>query len=348
MRRATRWVAALAVLLSVAAGNVPQVQPGHLLAPVGPLAHWKGDDAQPPKSAADATGNGYNGTYSATGATVSPQGATTKFPNSGCFTLDGAAGMVTVPDTAALRITGDFTVSFWKRKTANIKDWSRVVGKGNGAQRNFGVWEAPDADGKILFQMYGPGGQSVLDLWSSAPMPINQWSHVLCTVSVNAASIWINGALSSNALRTGEPGTAADPLTFGFAGYHAYWAGQIDDVRVYNRALSMTEIQYLAQGNGPPDGPTALSAAGADGKQVTLKWTATATAPPAGTATFYILKRSKTPGSGYVPVATSLSGTAFTDTRADTATPDYYVVTAVNVGGESAVSNECTVAPQPK
>lgn len=344
----TKWVAAFTVLLGVAAGGEPQVQPGHFLAPVGPLGHWKGDDAQPPKSAVDATGNGYTGAYSAAGATVAPPGAATKFPNTGCFNLDGAAGVVTIPDSPALRITGDFTVSFWKKKTANVKDWSRIVGKGNGAQRNFGIWEVPEGDNRILFQMYGPGGQSVLDLWSAAPMPINQWSHVLCTVSVNAASIWINGALSGNATRTGEPGTAPDPLTFGSAGYHAFWAGQIDDVRVYNRSLSTQEIQYLAQGNGAPDAPTALAASGTDGNQVTLKWTATATAPPAGTATFYILKRSKTSGAGYAPVATALNGTSFTDTRPDTAATYYYVVSAVNVGGESIVSNECPVAPQPK
>lgn len=348
MRLAMKRAAAIAVLLCVAAGGEPQIEPGNYLAPVGPLGHWKGDDAAPAKSAVDATGNGYTGTFSAAGATIAPEGAATKFPNTGSFTLDGAAGVVTIADSPALRITGDFTVSFWKKKTVNIKDWSRVVGKGNGAQRNFGIWEAPEGDNRILFQMYGPGGASVLDLWSSAPMPINTWSHVLCTVSVHSAAIWINGALSANAVRSGEPGTAADPLTFGFAGYHAYWAGQIDDVRVYNRSLSMTEIQYLAQGNGPPVAPTALAAAGTDGKQATLKWTATTTAPPAGTATFYVLKRSKVQGSGYVPVATALNGTSFTDTRPDTAATYYYVVTAVNVGGESSASNEVAVAPQSK
>src|SRR5215831_19308706 len=177
MFRVFRGAAASLILFSVAARSEPQEVP-NALAPVGPLAHWKGDDGEAPKAAADSSGNGFHGAYSA-GATTSKEVAALKFPNACSINLDGATGMVTVPDSPALRITGDFTVSFWKRKTANNKDWTRMVGKGNGAQRNFGVWEAPEGDGRILFQMYGPGGQSVIDLWSGAATPINTWTHIL-------------------------------------------------------------------------------------------------------------------------------------------------------------------------
>ncbi len=348
IRRAGRWVAALAVFFVVAAGGEPQVQPGTLLAPVGPLGHWKGDDGQAPKSAVDATGNGYNGTYSAAGATVSADLPTTKFPNTGSMQFDGAAGMITIPDSPTLRMSGDFTISLWKKKTANVKDWSRIVGKGNSAQRNFGVWEAPEGDGKILFQIYNQAGGGTIDLWSPAPIPPNTWAHILCTVSINSVSMWINGQLVGTDSKNGDAGTSADPLTFGFAGFHGYWAGQIDDVRLYNRALSTNEVLYLAQGNGSPAAPTALASSGVDGKQVTLKWAATATPPPAGTATVYIVKRSTTAGSGYVPVATALVSTSFTDTRPDAGATYHYVVTAVNVGGESGASNELAVTPQSK
>src|SRR5690349_10805024 len=188
------------VLLSIAAAE-PQQTP-HALAPVGPLGHWKGDDGDAPKTALDSSGNGFNGTYSP-GATKSPTVAALKFENTGSINLDGAAGMVSVPDAPVLRITGDFTVSFWKRKTALAKDWTRMVGKGNGAQRNFGVWEAPEGDGRILFQMYGPGGASVIDLWSNAATPINTWTHILCTVSVNSVAMYINGQPAGNGMRTG-------------------------------------------------------------------------------------------------------------------------------------------------
>lgn len=336
-----RIVASASLLLGVAAGGDV---PPHVQAPAGPLGHWRADDAASSKAAADASGNGFHGTYSAAGATIAAAAAGTKFPNPGCLTLDGAAGVVTVPDSPALRFTGDFALSFWRRKTANVKDWARIVGKGNGAQRNYGVWEAPEGDGKILFQMYGPGGQSVIDLFSPAPLPINTWQHVVVSVSVNSVGMYINGALVANGMKNAEPGTSADPLTFGHAGFHTFWAGQLDDVRIYNRALSMSEIVYLAQGNGGPAAPTGLASAVAAPKQVELKWTASTTVPPAGTGTYYILKRSTTPGTGYAVVASSLSGTVFTDAKADAGATYYYVVTAVNTGGESDPSNEVKVA----
>lgn len=320
----------------------PRPVSDNLLAPVGPLGHWKGDDGEKPAAAADSSGNGRAGTYSA-GAGTSPNVPPTKFPNPTSFNLDGTTGVITIPDAPALRITGDLTLAFWKRKTALVKDWVRIVGKGNGAQRNFGIWEYPDGDGRIKCQMYGPGGGSVLELDSPAPTIINTWTHIVFAVSVNSAALYINGALVANGMRNGEPGTAADPLTFGHAGYHGFFPGQIDDVRIYDRSLSMSEVVYLAGGQGPPAPPAGLAAKSAAAEKVELGWTASSTVPPAGTGTYYIVKRSKTAGTGYAPVASALPQTTFTDTKAEPGSTWYYVVTAVNTAGESVCSNEATV-----
>ncbi len=340
--RARRWVACLAVLVGIAAGGRTQGAPAPALAPVGPLGHWKGDDGATPTAAADASGNGRAGTYSA-GAKTSDAVPTTKFPNATCFNLDGVSGVITVPDSPALRITGDITIAFWKRRTADLKDWVRLVGKGNGGQRNFGVWEYPGGDGHIKFQIYNSGGGSVLELDTPAPTPVNTWVHITCTVSVNAAALYINGALVANGTRTGDPGVSADPLTFGYAGYHAFFAGQLDDIRIYDRALSMSEIVYLGGGQGAPAAPAGLVTKGAAPQKVVLDWTASATVPPAGTATYYLVKRSTTAGAGHVTVASGLTAPTYTDTGAPAGTTCYYVVTAINTGGESVRSNEVTV-----
>ncbi|MBI3854715.1 MAG: hypothetical protein HY293_03380 [Planctomycetes bacterium] len=337
MLKALRSLACGLLLVSSGASSEPQSQPGNMLAPVGPIGYWKGDDGEAPKTAVDATGNGFNGSYSV-GATTSTTDAGIKFPNPGCIKLDGVAGVITVPDSPVLRLTGDMTISFWKRKTGIAKDWTRMVGKGNGAQRNFGVWESPDGEGRILFQQYGPGGQPVIDLFSPGVTEINKWYHILCAVSVNSVAMYFNGALVGNGTRNGEPGTSADPLTFGFAGFHTFWPGQLDDIRLYNRALSMSEIVYLAGGNGPPAPPTDLAAAGA-----TLKWAASKTVPPAGTATYYLVKRSATQGKDYAVIGSLLTGTTYTDLKADAGKTYFYLVTAVNTGGESVASNEVSV-----
>jgi hypothetical protein len=232
-----------------------------------------------------------------------------------------------VPDQPALRMPRDFTLSFWKRKTANTADWVRVVGKGNGAQRNFGLWEYPGEGGQLKFQIYNQNGGSVLELDSPGMPSLNVWHHVVCVVSVNAAALYVDGRPTAHGMRGGEPGVAADPVTFGHAGYHAFFPGQIDDVRLYDRALSMSEIAYLAEGKGAPEPPKELKLQ--DGA---LSWTASPTTPPAGTATYYSVKRGKDVAAGLI------TSTTWTDPKPEPGA--VYVVTAVNTGGESLPSNE--------
>lgn len=336
--RCCRWTACLAVLLCSAGPDIPNP-----LAPLGPIGYWKGDDGEKPAGLADSSGNNRNGTYNPGSGTSSKDLPPLKFPNPSCITLDGMTGSVSIPDHPDFRITGDLTLAFWKRKTAPNKDWVRILGKGNGAQRNYGIWEYPEGENRLKFQMYGPGGGSVLELDTPGPVPINTWAHVVVTVSVNSAAFYLNGAPVAHAQRTGDPGTAPDPITFGHAGYHGFFSGQLDDIRLYNRALSMSEIAYLAAGNGAPAPAAGLTSKGAAPGKVELAWTASPTPAPAGTATVYVLKRSKTAGSGHVPIATGLPVLGYIDTGAEAGATYSYVVTAVNTGGESAASNEITV-----
>jgi len=296
-----------------------------------------------PAQATDASGNGRNGTYSP-GASTSTQVPATKFANPGSFTFDGVSGMVTVPDAPGLRVSGDFTVAFWKRKTAANADWVRIVGKGDGGQRTFGVWEFPGAENRLKFQIYNNAGGSILELDSSVAIPLNTWAHVTAVVSVNSAALYVDGKPAGTGIRAGEAANGAHPLTFGHAGYHGFFAGQLDDIRLYNRALSMSEIVYLSGGNGAPAEPTALATKSAAAGDVQLTWAASATPAPAGTATIYLVKRSKTAGTGYAMLAAALPATTFTDAQAEAGATYFYVVTAVNTGGESGPSHEIKVS----
>jgi len=89
-----------------------------------------------------------------------------------------------------------------------------------------------------------------------------------------------------------------------------------------------------------PSTPTGLSAT-SGGNSVSLTWNAAA-----GSPTSYNVKRSTTSGSGYVTVSSpgAVTGTNFTDLVVG-GTTYYYVVSAVNSGGESANSSEVSAAP---
>jgi hypothetical protein len=88
-----------------------------------------------------------------------------------------------------------------------------------------------------------------------------------------------------------------------------------------------------------PDAPTGLAAAAGDG-EVALSWAA------ADRATKYNVKRSTASGGPYTTIAAGVAGTSYTDTDVLNGTTYYYVVSAVNAGGESADSAEASATPE--
>jgi hypothetical protein len=90
-------------------------------------------------------------------------------------------------------------------------------------------------------------------------------------------------------------------------------------------------------GTQPPTAPTGLQATAGD-TQVSLSWTASSG------ATSYNVKRSTTSGSGY-SIISSPTAANYTDTGLTNGTTYYYVVSAVNSGGESANSAEVNAKP---
>jgi fibronectin type 3 domain-containing protein len=88
----------------------------------------------------------------------------------------------------------------------------------------------------------------------------------------------------------------------------------------------------------PPSAPTGLTAT-AGNAQVSLSWTSSSG------ATNYNVKRSTTSGGPYTTIATGITATTYTDTGLTNGTTYYYVVSAVNAGGESPNSNQASATP---
>src|SRR5262245_60540798 len=130
------------------------------------VGHWKLDG-----TANDGSGSGLHGSLVG-GPTWTPGriGQALQF--------DGVTDSVSVPDSPALRLTGDLTIAFWMRKDREASDWQRLVGKGDAVARNYGVWEWVGAPGHILFQQYDASGNAILNLTSAAQVPIGKWTHV--------------------------------------------------------------------------------------------------------------------------------------------------------------------------
>jgi ABC-type phosphate transport system substrate-binding protein len=78
----------------------------------------------------------------------------------------------------------------------------------------------------------------------SSPIPINVWTHLAATYDGTSLRLFVNGVEVDNTLLGSAITTSAGALRIGGNAINGqYFRGLIDDVRIYNRALSATEIQ---------------------------------------------------------------------------------------------------------
>jgi hypothetical protein len=79
---------------------------------------------------------------------------------------------------------------------------------------------------------------------SPSALAVNAWSHVAVTWDGSIMRLYVNGVEVANHARTGTLQTTTTPLRIGGnSPYGEFFLGRIDEVRIYNRALSAAEIQ---------------------------------------------------------------------------------------------------------
>ena len=179
----------------------------------------------------DRSGNTNNGTVS--GATWAP-GHT-----GGGLAFDGLDDMVTVADTPALRLTTAMTLSAWIRPTG-ASDWRTVLMKEAPAGLSYALYSDNAAGRPSGYGRLGPADVSVT---APATLPTNTWSHVTLTYDGTALRLYVEGTLVATETITGTLTTSTGALRLGGNTVWGEWfSGTLDDVRLYNRVLTPTEI----------------------------------------------------------------------------------------------------------
>jgi hypothetical protein len=166
----------------------------------------------------------------------------TGYPVSQNYALDfdGVDDYVaTANNVSALDISADISIENWVYISQNASDWTRIIGKGEGGSRTYGVWL--DTNNRLLFQMYGP---SSANLYPDIQLENNKWYHIAATREGNLLTLYIDGVKIGELPYTGTPYTGNEPLTIGYGpGMHTYFTGKLDEVRIWNIARTQTEIQ---------------------------------------------------------------------------------------------------------
>ena len=187
-------------------------------------------------SVTDTSGNGNIGNIS--GATWTTAG---RFGKALSF---GPGALISVNDSARLDLTTGMTLEAWVYPTNLSASWMNLMIKPNG----------DPGSANPCFVLQGCAGSSqapsvfinaaTSNLNAPSPLPLNAWSHVASTYDGATIRLYVNGVQVASRAQTGAMTASSDPLTIGgntYSGEH--WAGMIDEVRIYSRALSASEVQ---------------------------------------------------------------------------------------------------------
>jgi Concanavalin A-like lectin/glucanases superfamily/Divergent InlB B-repeat domain/Putative Ig domain/Immunoglobulin I-set domain len=227
----------------------------------GMVAFWRGET-----DATDLIG-GHSGTFY-TATTPTTASMTPKGKVGGAFNFDGAV-YVQVPNSAALKPV-QMTAEAWVSPGVST-GYNAVIACGSSTDTD-DTWYLGVTSGTPQFYSHGT---DLLEAPSA--IPFNQWTHLAITFDGNTKVLYVNGAQVASKGGLGELDYPAPvPVTIG-ADWTAnaptdVFTGLVDEVSLYNRALTCDEIFDIYN-------------ADVAGKNVTAPYFTSTTSPPFGPAT---------------------------------------------------------------
>jgi len=292
----------------------------------------------------DLSGNNLTGTI--VGATWTTGG---KYGNA--LSFNGTSSYVDLGNPAVLQMTGNMTIEAWVKAAATPADDGQIVAKSDstsGWQLKTSHDSGPQTFAMAVTSSSATRGQR----YSTTTCSLNTWYHIAGVYNTAAGTldIYVNGVLNSGTLRGSIPTSnrnAAVNVNIGRRAGGYYFNGVIDEVRIYNRALSPTEIQSdmntpLVGGGSPtdtqsPTAPANLTASAISSSSINLSWSASTDNKG---VTGYRIERCQGFGcSNFVQTATS-TGTTYGDSGLSPNTAYAYRVRATDAAGNlGAYSN---------
>jgi glucose/arabinose dehydrogenase len=239
------------------------VQPGATPTVPGLVGAW-GFDEGAGSQALDASGQGNTGTIAGAAWTGSGR-------YGGALTFDGVNDWVSVPHSASLNLSTAMTLTAWVRPTS-LGAWRQAILK----ERPGGLTYALYATNQSANQPNGHFQIGGADREVTAPTAIatNTWTHLATSYDGANMRLYVNGTLVRTVARTGPVATSTSPLRIGGNSVWGEWfAGQLDEIRVYNRALTTSEITTDSQTPTTPPAPDTAKPSVPGGVQASVSGT---------------------------------------------------------------------------
>lgn len=212
---------------------------------VGLLAYYPFDN-----SGDDFSGNENHGTVYNISSTTDRHGII-----NGAYHFDGLSSYITVKDNAALRLNNtNITFNAWvKLESYNDSFGNNILTKHYTGADNGWAWGITGS-GYVIpgIVTYGPGGGSA-NARGNHVISINQWHMVTSVYNLSAQrlTIYVDGVLDNATDNIPSPNASINAIMYigrddpsiPANGYFIH--GSLDDIRIYNRSLSVSDIQKL-------------------------------------------------------------------------------------------------------
>ncbi|WP_181871399.1 LamG-like jellyroll fold domain-containing protein [Sphaerisporangium album] len=206
--------------------------PAPLTAQEGPVAAY-GFNAGSGTAVADDSGHSQAGT--ATDTTWATSG---KFGKA--LSFNGTSSWVTIPDSPSLRLTDGMTLMAWVNPTI-LDNWRQAILKEFSGGLSYGLY-ASNGSQPNGWAVNTDGTEGYVN--STEDIPLDTWSHLALTYDGSKLAFYLNGTKTAESDFQGTLRGDDGPLRIGGNGvWGEHFAGLIDEVRVYDRALSEAEIQ---------------------------------------------------------------------------------------------------------
>ncbi|SUS06363.1 conserved exported hypothetical protein [uncultured Defluviicoccus sp.] len=207
-----------AVLLSLLTPHGQAVSQTCVAPPTGMVSWWRAEN-----TATDSVGG--NGGSLLNGASF------TSGQVGHAFGFDGVDDVINIADAPDLNFSANssFTIELWAFRTGTATVM-HLVGKRSGC------------GGPPFYQMaIGPGA------FPSSAVPLNVWTHLAVTYDgqTTIQNQYVDGVLVVSGSAGGSIGVNSSPLLIGSSGSCAPFAGRVDEVSLYDRALSSSEVQAI-------------------------------------------------------------------------------------------------------
>ena len=202
--------------------------------PANLVGAW-GFDETSGTTAVDASGRGNTGTLN--GPTRTTAGKV-----GGALSFNGVNDWVTVADANVLDLTTGMTMEAWVRPTAVGSLWRTVMMKEQPNNNLTYALYAGDGAGHAGANVFTTADRGVT---GTTATPLNAWTHLAATYDGATLRLYVNGVQAASRAVTGSIRATTGVLRIGGNNIwtNEWFAGLIDEVRLYNKALTAAEIQ---------------------------------------------------------------------------------------------------------